>query len=209
MSDDEQDFEETGEGEDGDEGEFEDEEDDEDFENNGDLEDFDFDDAFDEAVGGNKAPEKQPPEKPTEQVVQDARLRADMTTMLKEQGNDFFRKGDYDAALRYYNSALEHEKDNALVHSNKAMCFLKLNRFQEALESANESLKFNHKNSKSWSSFFFIPLLPSLHSLTEKNVQNYHRYRRGLAFTKLNEIEKAFYDFKSDKFNLFLCVSLC
>jgi hypothetical protein len=57
-------------------------------------------------------------DKPIENEVQNS-LRANMAVMLKEQGNSFFTSGDFEAALRCYSKAIEHDTTNPHLHLNK------------------------------------------------------------------------------------------
>lgn len=75
---------------------------------------------------------------------------------LKAEGGKHFRKGDLEAALDCYASALQNLGRSGLVDatlqstlsSNQALCFLKLSRFQEAEESASAALVADASNSK-------------------------------------------------------------
>lgn len=56
-----------------------------------------------------------------------------MCVMLKEQGNEHFKAGRYDAALRAYERAVSHDPSNPHLWLNNAAALLKLDRFEEAL----------------------------------------------------------------------------
>ena len=69
----------------------------------------------------------------------------------KEQGNNFFRAGDYSRAVGCYAQVLEfatpiaHEVEAESVMltalSNRTLCLIKLSRFRDARESAEAALK--------------------------------------------------------------------
>ncbi|MFH4979141.1 hypothetical protein AB6A40_005850 [Gnathostoma spinigerum] len=85
---------------------------------------------------------------------------------LREAGNDLFRKGDIDEALKKYREALsrvdslllrekpgdsewlELDKLNINLYLNISQCCLKLGNFYEAIEAANETLKRDDNNEK-------------------------------------------------------------
>eukprot|EP00210_Caulerpa_lentillifera_P008191 g7821.t1 len=66
---------------------------------------------------------------------------------LKEAGNEHFRQKSYHEAAEFYQQALNAAPidcvDRAVYHGNKAACFVRLSKFQEALESCNEALKID------------------------------------------------------------------
>lgn len=68
---------------------------------------------------------------------------------LKESGNNSFRKGDYEDAIRLYREAgvLCRHKDlhieRAILYSNRAASELKLNLPKPAIHSASQAIKYN------------------------------------------------------------------
>jgi len=97
----------------------------------------------------------------------------------KEQGNALFRKGEYKKSIKQYRSVFLYTKGlvkasdesmrqyakqedvldksasdgvdelNRSVYSNLAAVYLKLNRFDEAVDAASHALQLNSKDSKS------------------------------------------------------------
>ena len=56
---------------------------------------------------------------------------------LKEAGNECFKAGNLDDALECYSQAIKHTKDacekqKAIYYKNRAACFLKTERFEDA-----------------------------------------------------------------------------
>ena len=80
------------------------------------------------------------------QLLQEAKT---FVQKLRNEGNGCFAKQDYDQALKKYKEAIkickEHdfERELAVLFSNLAAVYIKLNSFEEALECSNESLEFN------------------------------------------------------------------
>jgi len=89
----------------------------------------------------------------------------------KNKGNDFFKDGNFEKAIKYYSAAIELDPYDAILPANRAISFLKLNRFSEAEDDCNKSLK-----------------------LDPKFVKAYHR--RGLARLNLGSTELARQDFE-------------
>ena len=104
---------------------------------------------------------------------------------LKKEGNQAFQTKEYRNAIDFYRegiscvekSASSNNQSNLLsiLHSNIAQCFLKIECFSEAIESAKNSLKCNENNIKA--KLRLISSLINLQKLSEakiefKNLQN-------------------------------------
>ncbi|CAL1540162.1 unnamed protein product [Lymnaea stagnalis] len=63
---------------------------------------------------------------------------------LREKGNEAFKVGKYEEALSYYTQALSEaplkDLEKAVVYKNRAACFLKMEKYQEAANDATQSL---------------------------------------------------------------------
>jgi len=65
---------------------------------------------------------------------------------LKEAGNDFFKKSEWDSALDCYTQAIKKtkgdcEKQKAIYFKNRAACYLKMDRFEDAVDDCTKSLE--------------------------------------------------------------------
>ena len=95
---------------------------------------------------------------------------------LKEAGNEFFKKGSWDDALDCYSQAIRNTKDDcekqkAIYFKNRAACFLKMERFEDAVDDCNKSLEYVPKDPKAL-------------------------FRRCQAYEALNKIDTAYADAK-------------
>ncbi|GAB1866747.1 Sperm-associated antigen 1 [Camponotus japonicus] len=70
-----------------------------------------------------------------------------MAEQEREKGNEAFRAADYEEALRHYNASIEIES-NLNAYNNRAMTFIKLQRYEEALNDCNTVLTMDYKNVK-------------------------------------------------------------
>ena len=92
------------------------------------------------------------------QLLQEAKTSVQK---LQDEGNGCFEKQDYDQALKKYKEATEiceehhFERELAVLTSNIAAVYLKLNSFEEALECSNKSLELNPEYFKV-RTFFFV-----------------------------------------------------
>ncbi|XP_048589916.1 protein unc-45 homolog A isoform X3 [Nematostella vectensis] len=69
---------------------------------------------------------------------------------IKEEGNKYFKAGDYEAALSSYAAALklysgdekdkEKQKEKAVIYKNRAACQLKLEKYEAAIKDATKAL---------------------------------------------------------------------
>ena len=69
----------------------------------------------------------------------------------KQKGNESFRIGDLEDSLRCYTRSLEADSSNYIVYANRAMAYLKLERFEKADDDCTKSLQLENTYVKSWS----------------------------------------------------------
>ena len=93
---------------------------------------------------GNKIPAKQKDVKHTVDTSEDG-VNREQNEDFKQQANKLFKDGKFKEAVEKYNLAItaadkENERYLALLHGNLAECYLKLEDYSEALQSAQRSL---------------------------------------------------------------------
>ncbi|AET37843.1 Tah1p Ecym_2090 [Eremothecium cymbalariae DBVPG len=59
---------------------------------------------------------------------------------LKVKGNTFFKNGDYETAILYYEKACALDSSNPIYFSNMATALIKLERWQEAVNACDKGL---------------------------------------------------------------------
>lgn len=59
----------------------------------------------------------------------------------KNQGNDAFKENNYQQAAVHYTEALTLDETQHALYSNRAACFLKLGRYQQAREDAEACIR--------------------------------------------------------------------
>lgn len=79
----------------------------------------------------------------TEEVKKERRSEAQVQ---KEEGNDFFKKQEYELAIKSYSRALklcpkDFVKDRAILFSNRAACRMKKSENEEAILDSNKALE--------------------------------------------------------------------
>ena len=81
----------------------------------------------------------------------EAKAKEERRMANKAKGNEAFKTGDYGSAIAHYELSLqdtELDADKSIIHSNRAACFLKLGRLEEALKEAERSVSLDEKNVK-------------------------------------------------------------
>lgn len=67
---------------------------------------------------------------------------------LKGEGNEFVKKGEYSEAVNCYNKCMEVLPNQLAVYTNRALCFIKLNKAVEAEKDCTDALLIEQDNVK-------------------------------------------------------------
>lgn len=102
------------------------------------------------------------------QLEQDLKL---LSVKEKEKGNENFKKGNYVQALECYTRGMQHDPCNAVLPANRAMAYLKLEKYVETEVDCTLALSLDPTYTKAY-------------------------LRRGTARLALNKVESAVKDFK-------------
>ncbi|CAH0518081.1 unnamed protein product [Peronospora belbahrii] len=68
----------------------------------------------------------------------------------KEEGNEHYKRGDYVAAIESYTRCLSHNRNDAVVLSNRAMAYIKNQEFGNAEDDCTLALKIDPTHIKSY-----------------------------------------------------------
>uniref|UniRef100_A0A915IMA6 Uncharacterized protein n=1 Tax=Romanomermis culicivorax TaxID=13658 RepID=A0A915IMA6_ROMCU len=97
-------------------------------------------------------------------------IREQKAMREKEKGNQAFKNGKFDEAINKYSLAIECDQGQPVIYCNRAMAYLKLNRFYEAKLDCDEAIKLDSTYVKAY-------------------------FRRGLANSSLKDVDSAITDF--------------
>lgn len=103
---------------------------------------------------------------------------------MKDKGDKFFRKGNFEAAVNAYSEALRRS-EYSMVSSfaNRAACYMKLNRFADCIRDCTTVLEWEEDS-----------LDPLAKKTTLMNIKALAR--RGAAFAKCNKLQEAVRDYE-------------
>ncbi|XP_034029742.1 sperm-associated antigen 1 [Thalassophryne amazonica] len=87
----------------------------------------------------------------TEKNTRDAERKAEVRfAALKQEGNNFVKTSRYEDAVRKYNECLKLKAEECAIYTNRALCYLKLERFTEAKEDCDAALSLEPTNKKAF-----------------------------------------------------------
>ena len=66
---------------------------------------------------------------------------------LKKEGNENYKKKNFEEALKLYDKCIELQNDNLLVRNNKAAVYIQMKELDKAMEIVEEAIKiYNEKD---------------------------------------------------------------
>lgn len=66
--------------------------------------------------------------------------RAKEAENIKLKGNEFYKKKEFDQALRYYNEALDMNPDEVIYYSNIGACYIEMKQYDAAIEYCDKGI---------------------------------------------------------------------
>mmetsp|Transcript_29312 Transcript_29312/g.75541 ORF Transcript_29312/g.75541 Transcript_29312/m.75541 type:complete len:1005 (-) Transcript_29312:36-3050(-) len=85
-------------------------------------------------------PEMKAMEKDIEERGRIRREKREKAEALKEKGNGAFKEGKYTTAIEYYTDGIKESRDYKVLYTNRAQCYLKLKKWEEAEKDCGEVL---------------------------------------------------------------------
>ncbi|KAM8810612.1 sperm-associated antigen 1 [Eudromia elegans] len=82
---------------------------------------------------------------------------------LKNEGNDFVKKGKYEEAVNKYTECMKLNTKECTIYTNRALCYLKLFKYEEAKQDCDHVLQIEDSNIKAF----------YRRALAHKGLQNY------------------------------------
>lgn len=88
--------------------------------------------------------------KQLEEEKKKAYLDPEKAEQEREEGNKFFKKGDYPSAIKHYTEAIKRNPDEVKTYSNRAAAYTKLAEFGLAMTDTNTCIKMDPKFVKAY-----------------------------------------------------------
>lgn len=85
-----------------------------------------------------------------EEEQRNAYINPEIAEKEREEGNKFFKSGDYPTALKHYTEAIKRNPKEVRTYSNRAACYIKLAEFGIAMRDVDECLKLDPKFIKAY-----------------------------------------------------------
>ncbi|NWS71462.1 TOM34 protein, partial [Crotophaga sulcirostris] len=105
------------------------------------------------APGANTPPATAPPGEPGESLPlgwaepYQTAAGTERARTLKEEGNELVKKGNHKKAVEKYSESLKLNQECA-TYTNRALCYLTLKQYKEAVQDCTEALRLDPKNVK-------------------------------------------------------------
>ncbi|XP_041810595.1 mitochondrial import receptor subunit TOM34 [Chelmon rostratus] len=68
--------------------------------------------------------------------------------VLKEEGNALVKKGEHKKAIEKYSQSLKHNPTEVTTYTNRALCFLSVKQYADAVRDCDEALMIDSSNVK-------------------------------------------------------------
>jgi len=102
---------------------------------------------------------------------------------LKEQGNRLFTARNYDDAIGCYTKAIVKNPSTSTYYTNRALCYLKLKKWPQAIQDCQHALDLDSKSVKG---HFFLAHGYLEHNLFDEAIANYQQANELAKEQKLN-----------------------
>jgi len=74
----------------------------------------------------------------------------DKALQYKNQGNEFFKRKDYNKAIEAYTKAINLNPMDATYYGNRAACYFNLRNYSKCISDCNDALDIDSKFAKAW-----------------------------------------------------------
>jgi len=69
---------------------------------------------------------------------------------LKEKGNEAYKQRKFDDALQFYTQAIELDKENMLLYSNRSAVYFEMGKYDESIKEGEQSIEVGTNHTASY-----------------------------------------------------------
>lgn len=88
-------------------------------------------------------PKKEEPEKPKYDNLPENRRLA---LQEKDQGNEYYKKKDFDNALKHYQKAMEHDPTDITFYTNMAAVYFEQKEYEKCIKECEKAIEIGREN---------------------------------------------------------------
>jgi len=98
------------------------------------------------ASAAPQQPKQSKPKQPEPEPETEEDLKKKQAVQEKAKGNEFYKKKDFDNALKYYNAAIELDPSNCTFYSNVAAVHFEMADYEKCRELCKKAIDIGHEN---------------------------------------------------------------
>lgn len=104
---------------------------------------MDIDPPAPERKPAEPAPKKEEPEKPKYDDLPENRRQA---LQEKDQGNEFYKKKDFDNALKHYQKAIDSDPTDITFYTNMAAVYFEQKEYEKCIKECEKAIDIGREN---------------------------------------------------------------
>jgi len=104
-------------------------------------------------------------------------ISPELSLKARQEGNDFFKKGDYPEAVKSYTEAIKRNPEDKVAYTNRATAYTKLGAIPQAIKDCEKALEIDSKFVKAYIKKSLCSLCNERLLQSLRNISNSSRIR--------------------------------